>query len=189
VFDAGLDRPHTLLAVACSLQRPRDSTGVSLRRSSLEVTVGSGFRVDIPAHGDGVPGESGANCAYAVCVSEPRSPRPRPAPDSMTCPAPGIGPLAGLLDPVPTPRRRAARHWVSITGRSPPAGDRRRAELAAEDEDFFATFNEIRPHESLAKPPPLALHREDQHLFQGPSLQEPWHGTQQERSHADGENR
>jgi len=35
----------------------------------LEVTVGSRFRVDIPAHGDGVPGESGANCAYAVCVS------------------------------------------------------------------------------------------------------------------------
>lgn len=41
-----------------------------------------------------------------------------------TCPALRIRPFAGLLTPVPTPRRRVARHSISVTARPQPARDR-----------------------------------------------------------------
>lgn len=46
------------------------------------------------------------------------------------------------------------------------------AELAEEVRAFLATFNEVRPHESLGWHRPLALHRADPHLFPGLVLQE-----------------
>jgi putative transposase len=47
------------------------------------------------------------------------------------------------------------------------------AELAEEVKAFLVTFNEVRPHETLGQRPPLEMHRLDQHLFQGLSLQDP----------------
>jgi hypothetical protein len=47
------------------------------------------------------------------------------------------------------------------------------AELAEEVKAFLVTFTEVRPHETLGQRPPLEMHRLDQHLFQGLSLQEP----------------
>jgi len=41
-----------------------------------------------------------------------------------TCPALRIRPFAGLLTPVPTPRRRVARHSIIVTARPQPARDR-----------------------------------------------------------------
>lgn len=46
------------------------------------------------------------------------------------------------------------------------------ATLAEEIEEYLLMFNEIRPHESLGWRQPLAMHREDPHLFEGLSLQE-----------------
>jgi putative transposase len=47
------------------------------------------------------------------------------------------------------------------------------AVLAEEVEEFLQSFNEVRPHESLAWHQPLAMHRADPHLFQGLCLQLP----------------
>jgi transposase InsO family protein len=47
------------------------------------------------------------------------------------------------------------------------------AELAEEVKAFVVTFNEVRPHETLGQRPQLEMHRLDQPLFQGLSLQEP----------------
>jgi transposase InsO family protein len=46
------------------------------------------------------------------------------------------------------------------------------AELAEEVAAFLEVFNEVRPHESLGQLIPLQVHREETHLFRGPSLQE-----------------
>ena len=47
------------------------------------------------------------------------------------------------------------------------------AELSEEVKAFLATFNEVRPHETLGQRPPLALHREDPHLLRGLPFQDP----------------
>jgi putative transposase len=51
------------------------------------------------------------------------------------------------------------------------------AELADKVKEFLATFNEVRPHETLGQRSPLEMHGEDQHLFQGLALQEPRHSA------------
>jgi putative transposase len=45
--------------------------------------------------------------------------------------------------------------------------------LAEEVDEFLRMFNEVRPHESLGQRVPMALHRGDQHLFRGSTLQDP----------------
>lgn len=47
------------------------------------------------------------------------------------------------------------------------------ATLAGEVDAFLLMLNEVRPHESLAWRQPLAVHREDPHLFRTSSLQHP----------------
>ena len=47
------------------------------------------------------------------------------------------------------------------------------ATLAEEVAEFLGSFNEVRPHESLAWRQPLAMHRADPHLFGALSLQRP----------------
>ena len=46
------------------------------------------------------------------------------------------------------------------------------AELAEEVGSFLATYNEIRPHESLGQRQPNGVHRGDHHLFGASTLQE-----------------
>jgi len=41
------------------------------------------------------------------------------------------------------------------------------AELAEEVADYLALYNEIRPHQALGQKRPLAVHRQDPHLFRG----------------------
>jgi hypothetical protein len=49
--------------------------------------------------------------------------------------------------------------------------------LAEKVTSYLSLGNEVRPHESLGRRPPLVMQRTDQHLLEAQTLQEPRHGT------------